>query len=62
TFPPAIFSFSPDAKHPAGGVPPPSPWVWRGRLQLAILQSSFANRFLRGGSAAANSQWNNRHL
>ena len=26
TFPPAFFSFSPDAQHPAGGVPPPSPW------------------------------------
>ena len=31
-FPPAFFLFSPDAKHPDGGVPPPSPWVAVPRL------------------------------
>ena len=75
--------FSPDAKHPAGGVPPPSPWaavpqptrkvtmflLQRGfcvarsaGTQFAKMQSSFAKGFLRGGSAAANSQSFNHPL
>ncbi|MBR3904179.1 MAG: hypothetical protein IKJ51_00515, partial [Clostridia bacterium] len=48
TFPPAFFLFSPDAQHPAGGVPPPSPWpaVRAPNSQSYILLSS--NGFLRG--------------
>ena len=37
--------------------------AWRrGRSQFAMEQSAFANGFVRGGGAAPNSQWNNRHL
>ncbi|MBR3905120.1 MAG: hypothetical protein IKJ51_05360, partial [Clostridia bacterium] len=47
----SFLSFSPDAKHPAGGVSHRQPVARSAGIQLAKTQSFFAKRFLRDGSA-----------
>ncbi|MBQ4640627.1 MAG: hypothetical protein IJB69_08960 [Clostridia bacterium] len=56
----SFLSFSPDAKHPVGGVSHRQPVARSAGIQLAKIQSFSAKGFLRGGCAAANSQSFNR--
>ena len=58
----SLAAFSPGCKASGRRLKAAQPVGWRGHTHFAILQSFFANGFVRGGSAAANSQWNNRHL